>query len=140
MIEANKLPKMTCLKKKKPKKTGFPERVLRVTQHLKITLLLNTLSKNVKTLEKIFNHTNTCSPLSRTPFRRQRENFWIRKLDIVFLYGCNDNVDVVGNLSSPQCNNKNVMRLFKNSQVRKRNHRNRTYNELIIHDVSFEIR
>lgn len=98
------------------------------------------MSKNVKILEKIFNHTNICSPLSRTPFRRQRENFWIRKLDIVFLYGCNDNVDVEGNLSSPQCNNKNVMRLFKNSQVRKRNHRNRTYNELIIHDVSFEIR
>lgn len=110
---------------------------MRVTQHPKITLLLNTLSKNVKTPEKICNHTN--SPLLRTSFRRQRKKFWIRKLDIAFPYGCNDNVDGVGNLSSPQCNNVNVMRLFNNTQGRKRYHGNRSYNELIIHDVSFDL-
>lgn len=39
---------------------------------------------------------------------------------------------------SLQCKNVNVMRLFNNTQRRKRSHGHRSYNELNIHDVSFD--
>lgn len=44
----------------------------------------------------------------------------------------------MGNLSSPQCTNVNVMGLFNNTKRRRRSHGHRSYNKLIIHDVSFD--
>ena len=68
------------------------------------------LSMKVRILEKIYHHTN--NPTLSTPFRRQREAYWIKTLGTAFPYGCNDNVQNVGNLTSPMGNNVNVMRLF----------------------------
>ena len=68
------------------------------------------LSMKVRILEKIVHHSNS-GKLS-TPFRRQREDFWIRKLGTAAPYGCNDKIDHIGNLSSPGCNSVNVIQLF----------------------------
>jgi hypothetical protein len=38
--------------------------------------------------------------------------FWIKELGTAMPYGCNDNIKGVGNLSSPGCNEINVMSLF----------------------------
>ena len=94
------------------------------------------LSMKVRIIEKNYHHTN--SPTLSTPFRRQREEYWIRKLGTAFPYGCNDNIGSIGNISSPQCNNVNVMGLFTNTPRRKRSHGHRSYNKPIIHDVSFD--
>lgn len=61
-----------------------------------------------------------------------------RKLGTASPYGCNDNVESVGNLSSPQCTQVNVMGLFNNTKTRRRSHGHRFYNKPIIHDVSFD--
>ena len=94
------------------------------------------LSMKVRIIEKIYHHTN--SPTLSTPFRRQREEHWIRKLGTAFPYGCNDNIGSIGNITSPQCSNLNVMGLFNNTPRRKRSHGHRSYNKPIIHDVSFD--
>jgi hypothetical protein len=61
------------------------------------------------------------------------------KLGTAFPYGCNGNIGSIGNISSPQCSNVNVMELFNNTPRRKRtSHGHRPYNEPIIHDVSFD--
>jgi hypothetical protein len=44
--------------------------------------------------------------------RTDRELFWIKELGTAMPYGCNDNIKGVGNLSSPGCNEINVMSLF----------------------------
>jgi hypothetical protein len=48
-------------------------------------------------IEKIYHHTNS-------PTLKQEEH-WIT----AFPYGCNDNIGRIGNISSPQCSNVNVM-------------------------------
>jgi hypothetical protein len=55
-------------------------------------------------------HTN--SPMLSTPYRTDRELFWIKELGIAMPYGCNDNIKGVGNVSSPGCSEINVMSLF----------------------------
>ena len=89
----------------------------------------------VRIIEKIYHRSN--NPTLCTPFRRQREEYWIKQLGTAFPYGCNDNVQSVGNLSSPQCSNVNVMELFNTSVRRKRSHGHRSYNKPNIHDVTF---
>ena len=71
-------------------------------------------------IEKIYHHTN--SPIFSTPYRTDRELFWIKELDTAMPYGCNDNIKGVGNLSSPGCNEMNVMSLFNTIPRTKRSH------------------
>ena len=92
------------------------------------------LSMKVRILEKIYHPTN--SPGLSTPLRKQREEFWIRKLGTAFPYGCNDNIRSIGNLSSPRCNDVNVMNLFDKTPRRKRSHGTRHRNPSTIHDVT----
>jgi hypothetical protein len=84
------------------------------------------LYMKVRIIEKIHYHTN--SPTLNTPFRRQREEHWIRELGTVFPYGCNDNIGSIGNITSPKCNNVNVMGHFTNTPRRNRSHGHRLYN------------
>ena len=64
----------------------------------------------VRIIEKIYHHTN--SSILSTPYRTDRELLWIKELGTAMPYGCNDNIKGVGNLSSPGCNEINVMSLF----------------------------
>jgi hypothetical protein len=52
-----------------------------------------------------------CSILN-TPYCTDRELFWIKELGTAMPYGCNDSIKGVGNLSSPGCNEINVVSLF----------------------------
>ena len=79
----------------------------------------------VRILEKIYHHTNS-STLS-SPFRRQRELYWIQQLCTAMPYGCNDNIKDIGNLSSPNCSEVNVMGIFNSPVRRKRSHGHRHY-------------
>ena len=79
----------------------------------------------VRFIEKIYHHTN--SPALSTPYRTNRELYWIKELGTAMPYGCNDNIKGVGNLSSPACNDVNVMRLFNTNQRPVRSHGTRTY-------------
>ena len=64
----------------------------------------------VRIIEKIYHHTN--SSILSTPYRTDRELFWIKELGTAMPYGYNDNIKGVGNLSSPGCNEINLMSLF----------------------------
>ena len=55
------------------------------------------LSMKVRILEKIYHPTN--NPSLSTPFRRKREEHWIRQLGTAAPYGCNDHIDSIGNLN-----------------------------------------
>ena len=68
------------------------------------------LSMKVRIIEKIYHPSN--DPGLSTPYRKQREEFWIRKLGTATPYGCNDNINSIGNLSSPRCSSGNVMNLL----------------------------
>ena len=68
----------------------------------------------------MYHHTN--SPMLSTPYRTDRELFWIKELGTAMPYGCNDNIKGVGNLSSPGCNEINVMSLFNTIPRTKRSH------------------
>ena len=68
------------------------------------------LTMKVRIIEKIYHHTN--SPILSTPYRTDRELFWIKELGTAMPYGCNDNIKGVGNLSSPGYNEINVMSLL----------------------------
>jgi hypothetical protein len=85
------------------------------------------VSMKVKSVEKLCHHTNRY-----TPFRRQREGHWIRKVGTAFPYGCNDNT------GSPQFSNVNGMVLFSNPPRRKRTHGHHSHNNSIIHAISFD--
>jgi hypothetical protein len=84
----------------------------------------------------IYHHPD-CPNLS-TPFRRQREDYWIKNLGTAFPYGCSDNIANVGNLTAPQTNNVNVMGLFQHRERRRYSHGHRTYTKPTIHDVTFD--
>jgi hypothetical protein len=56
-----------------------------------------------------------------TPYRTNRELFWIKELGTAMPYGCNNNIKGVGNLSSPGCNEINVLSLFNTIPRTKRN-------------------
>ena len=47
----------------------------------------------VRILEKIYHPTN--SPGLSTPFRRKREEHWIRQLGTAAPYGCNDHINLI---------------------------------------------
>ena len=94
------------------------------------------LCLRVHVLEKIYHRTN--NPTLSTPFRRQREEHWIRELGTAAPYGCNDRIDSIGNLTSPGCRNVNVMSLFNSQVRRRRSHGHRHYNPPHIHNVSFD--
>ena len=68
------------------------------------------LTMKVRIIEKIYHHAN--SPILSTPYRTDRELFWIKELGTAMTYGCNDNIKWVGNLASPGCSEINVMSLF----------------------------
>ena len=93
------------------------------------------LSMKVRIIEKIYHPTN--SPNLSTPYRRNREEFWIRKLGTAMPYGCNDNISTIGNLSSPGCRSINVLNLFDTLQRRQRSHGHRHYNRPSIKKVEF---
>jgi hypothetical protein len=62
------------------------------------------LSMKVRIKEnKIYHHPNC--PILSTPFHRQREEHWIRKVGTAFPYGCNDSIGRIGTLTSPQSQN-----------------------------------
>ena len=90
----------------------------------------------VRILEKIYHPTN--NPSLSTPFRRKREEHWIRQLGTAAPYGCNDHIDSIGNLTSPGCQSVNVLNLFDRTSRRHRSHGSRKYNKPEIHDVSFD--
>ena len=94
------------------------------------------LTMKVHIIEKIY-HASNNSKLS-TPFRRQREEFWIKELGTASPYGCNDKIDSVGNLTSPRCSELNVLNLFNVSVRRRRSHGHRHYNCPGSHKVSFD--
>ena len=96
----------------------------------------SVLSMKVRIIEKII-HSSNDEKLS-THYRRQREEYWIRKLGTAFPYGCNDKIDSIGNLTSPKCSSVNVLGLFNKTSRRKRSHGHRHYTPPIIHDVSFD--
>ena len=48
------------------------------------------LTMKVRIIEKIYHHTN--SPILSTPYRTDRELFWIKELGTAMPYGCNDNI------------------------------------------------
>ena len=56
-----------------------------------------------------------------TPYRTDRELFWIKELCTAMPYCCND-IKGVGNLSSPGCSEINVMSLFNTIPRTKRSH------------------
>ena len=93
------------------------------------------LTMGVVILEKIYHHTN--SPTLSTPYRRQREEFWIKELGTASPYGCNDNITGVGNLSSPNCSQVNVMNLFPVFERRRRSHGHRHYTPVRQNSISF---
>ena len=89
-------------------------------------------------IEKIYHHTN--SPSLSTPYRREREEYWIKELGTASPYGCNDNVSSIGNLTSPSCSNVNVMHLFPSFNRKKRSHGTRHYtpprnNQVLFNDL-----
>jgi hypothetical protein len=92
------------------------------------------LFMRVRILENIKHYTN--NPTVSTTFRRQRENHWIRILGTVFPYGCNDNINNLGNLTSPLTNNVNLLGLFPNNKRRRCSNGHRSYNRPIIQDVT----
>ena len=97
----------------------------------------SVLSMKVRILEKIYHPTN--KPInSCTPFRRKREEYWIRQLGTAAPYGCNDHIDSIGNLTSPGCQSVNVLNLFDRTSRRHRSHGSRRYNKPEIHNVSFD--
>ena len=59
---------------------------------------------------KIYHPTNNSN--HSTPFRRKREEYWIRQLGTAAPYGCNDHIDSIGNLTSPGSQSVNVLNLF----------------------------
>ena len=97
----------------------------------------SALSMKVRILEKIYHPTN--KPItSCTPFRRKREEHWIRQLRTAAPYGCNDHIDSIGNLTSPGCQSVNVLNVFDRTSRRHRSHGSRRYNKPEIHNVSFD--
>jgi len=94
------------------------------------------LSMRVRILEKIYHHTN--SPNLSTPYRRKREEYWIKQLGTAMPYGCNDNISTIGNLSSPACKSVNVLNLFNTSQRRKRSHGHRHQNHSRTPCINFD--
>ena len=96
------------------------------------------LSMKVRILEKIYHPTN--NPNLSTPFRRKREEYWIRQLETAAPSGCNDHIDSIGNLTSPGCQLVNVLNLFNRTSRSHRSHGLRRYNKPDIHYVSFDFR
>ena len=97
----------------------------------------SVLSMKVRILEKIYHPTN--KPInSSTPFRRKREKHWIRQLGTAAPYGCNDHIDSIGNLTSPECQSVNVLNLFGQTSRRHRSHGLRRCNKPEIHNVPFD--
>ena len=89
-------------------------------------------------IEKIYHH--TYSPSLSTPYRREREEYWIKELGTASPYGCNDNVSSIGNLTSPSCSNVNAMHLFPSFNRKKRSHGTRHYtpprkNQVLFNDL-----
>ena len=84
------------------------------------------LTMKVRIIQKIYHHTN--SPMLSTPYRTDRELFWIKELGTAMPYGCSDNIKGVGNLSSPGCSEINVMSLFNTIPRTKRSHGHKEFN------------
>ena len=89
----------------------------------------------VRILEKIYHPTN--NPNLSTRFRRKRKEHWIRQLGTASLYGCNDRIDSIGNLTSHGCQSVNVLNLFDRTSRRHGSHGARKYKPEI-RNVSFD--
>ena len=59
----------------------------------------STLSVKDHMLEKKYHRSN--NPNLDTPFRRQKEEYWIRKLGTAMSNGYNDYIDSIGSIYSP---------------------------------------
>ena len=94
------------------------------------------VSMKVRIIEKIYHPTN--DPILSTPYRLQREDFWIRELGTAIPYGCNDKIDGVGILSSPRCSTVNTLKLFNTSARRNRSHGHRKYIPPAVHTVTID--
>jgi hypothetical protein len=66
----------------------------------------------VRIIEKIYHHTK--SPILSTPYRTDREVFWVKQLGTAMHYGCNDNIK--------ECSEIKVMSLFNTIPRTKRSH------------------
>lgn len=93
-------------------------------------------SMKVRIIEKIYHP--TIDPILSTPYRLQREDFWIRELGTAIPYGCNDKIDGVGILSSPRCSTVNTLQLFNTSARRNRSHGHRKYIPPAVHTVTID--
>jgi hypothetical protein len=92
------------------------------------------LSMRVRIIEKVYHWTN--NPNQSTSLRREKENYWIRELGTATPYGCNDKIDGIGILSSPQCSSVNVMNIFNSASRRRRSHGHRRHTPPAANDVS----
>jgi hypothetical protein len=92
------------------------------------------LSMRVRFIEKIYHRTN--NPNLATPLRIQKEDYWIREFGTATLYGCNDKIDGIGNISNPTCRSVNVMDIFNSAPRRKRSHGPHHYTSPLFHGVS----
>jgi hypothetical protein len=57
--------------------------------------------KEVRIIEKIYHHTN--SPILSTPYRTDRELFWIKELGTAMPYGCNGLTSFTNIQKSTEC-------------------------------------
>ena len=71
----------------------------------------------VQILEKMYHFSE--NPVNIRLHRRLRELYWIKELGTAALYGCNDQIKGVGNLSSPSCKHTNVLGIFNKQQRRR---------------------
>ena len=97
---------------------------------------ISILSMKIRIFEDIYHPTN--NPNLSTPFRRKREEYWIRQLATAAPYGCINHIDRIGNLTSPGCQSVNILNLFDRTSRRHRNHGSRKYDKPDLHDVSFD--
>ena len=75
------------------------------------------------------------NPHLATTLRRQKQDYWIRKLGTATLYGCNDKIDGIVTLSSPSCSSVNVINIFNSTPQRKRSHGHRHYTSPTLYNV-----
>ena len=93
------------------------------------------LSIEVRIQEKAYHPTN--NPNLCTPFRKKRQEYWMRELGTDDPYGWNEHIVSIGNLTSPRCHSVNVSHLFDRTNRRPRSHGSRRYNKPEIYKVSF---
>ena len=75
-----------------------------------ICRIIRPLNESSYSQEDIYHHKK---PSLSNPFRRKREEHWIRQMGTAAQYGCNDHIDGIGKLTSTRCQSVNVLNLFE---------------------------